>query len=55
MDCVYVHTESAFIVMSTEMGLYLWTPGDKHVFHSISDNELWIYGLVDFKVKQGGS
>ena len=42
---MYVHSESAFIIMSTELGLYLWTPGDKHVFRPILDHELWIYGF----------
>ena len=42
----YIYSESAFIVMATEMGLYLWTPGADHVFRPIMDNELWFYALL---------
>ena len=42
----YIHCESAFIIMSTEQGLFLWTPtSGVHVFRALKDNELWIYGV----------
>lgn len=40
----YIYSTSGFIVMSTERGLFLWTPWSVgHQFRSLLDNELWLY------------